>query len=150
MDNGDHDDGAEQCHQHGWNIDRIVDSSDMEKWAEEVTREECAHDAHDNVDQEVGSVAHDLTRNPADHCRNDQVYEDVHFALLWEHASCTEFTLFLVPCPLTPSKQGAVEHAPRSFADDGSGLPFQLGFVLRHALVDFVGRMLTGIAVPLL
>jgi len=40
------DDGSQQGNQHGRNGERIVDRSNLEDGAEEVTSQECAEDGH--------------------------------------------------------------------------------------------------------
>jgi hypothetical protein len=40
VDNRDHDDGAQQGHQHGRKVDRVVDRSDMKDGTEKVTGQE--------------------------------------------------------------------------------------------------------------
>ena len=58
MDDREQDDGTQQRDQHGWNGDRIVDGPDLKDGAEKVTRQECAYDGHDDVDQQVRAVMH--------------------------------------------------------------------------------------------
>jgi hypothetical protein len=65
----------------------------MEKGAKEVASQECAHDGHDDIDQQACSVFHDFTCHPADHCRGYQVNDDVHVYLL-----CEWFNLHGTPC----------------------------------------------------
>jgi hypothetical protein len=45
MDQRDHDDGAQQCHQHGGKVDRIVDGPDVKDGADEVAGQEGARTA---------------------------------------------------------------------------------------------------------
>ena len=60
VDDRQQNNGTQQCHQHGWNGDRIVDRPDVKDGAEEVTCQECAYDGHNDVDQQVRAVMHDL------------------------------------------------------------------------------------------
>jgi hypothetical protein len=61
-DDRDHDDGAQQCHQHGWNIDRLVDRIDMDQGGNEPASQECAYDGHNDVDQQTSAIMHDFRR----------------------------------------------------------------------------------------
>ena len=82
VDDRQQDNGSKQRDQHGWNGDGLIDRSDLEDGAEEVTRQEGAHNGHNDIDQQVRAVVHDFSRHPADHCSNDKVYKKVHFYLL--------------------------------------------------------------------
>lgn len=62
------DDGSEQSDQHGGNGESTVDRTDVKDGAKEVTCQECAHDRHNDVDQQVRTVIHKLSCHPTDHC----------------------------------------------------------------------------------
>ncbi len=82
IDNRQQDDSTQQCHQHGWNGNGIVDRPTFEDGAEKVASQECPQNGHKDVDQQVRAVAHDYSRYPADDCSYDQVNNDVYVRLL--------------------------------------------------------------------
>jgi hypothetical protein len=61
--------------------------------------QERANDGHDDIDQQVRAVMHDLGREPTDDCGNNEVDEKVRFYLLCECLSCAAYRAFFDPDP---------------------------------------------------
>ena len=73
MDDRQKDNGTQKCDQHGRNGEGIIDCPDVEDGAEEITSQDCSQDSHNDIDQQVWAVMHELSRNPADHCCNQKL-----------------------------------------------------------------------------
>src|SRR3989304_6699744 len=80
MDDPDHDDSTHERYQQGGNADcpTNADCGDTDEGADQVTGQESADDAHNNIDQQAGAVLHDLACHPADDSRGNQIDNDVH------------------------------------------------------------------------
>jgi hypothetical protein len=59
IDDKQQDDGSRKRQQHGLYGDGRVDRPNLEDGAEKVTGQECAQDAHNDVDEQVQAVVHD-------------------------------------------------------------------------------------------
>jgi hypothetical protein len=73
--------GANQGDQHGWDGNGFIDRSHTQQWADEITSQKGADNAHDNIEQQT--LLRIRTHNPAgDITYNRSGYEiddNVHF-----------------------------------------------------------------------
>jgi hypothetical protein len=67
MNDRQQNDRAQECYQHGWNSNRLIDCPNMEYGAQEVTGQERTNDSHDDIDQQVRAIVHDFSGHPTDH-----------------------------------------------------------------------------------
>jgi hypothetical protein len=113
--------------------------------AEEVASQERTDDGDNDVEQQVRIIVHDHSCDPTNHRRNDEVYKNVHFYLLYECLSCTEYRVFFINP--TPSEGEGVGAPLELFNVGGRSLLLQVSFKRRHVLVDFIGCALAAVTI---
>jgi hypothetical protein len=142
IDDRQQDDGTQQCDQHGGNGEGTIDGPDVKDGAEEVASQERADNCDNDVEQQVRIVVHDHSCDPTNHCRNDEVYKNVHFYLLYE---CLQLTIKsrLHNNLLTLLINGGSFHSTKLLSRN---LTF-FGLMLRHAFIDLLFGILLGVSV---
>ena len=84
---GDHfidpqqNDGTQQCYQHGWESDGVIDCPNTQQWADKVTSYERAYDTYHDIEQQalLRIRAHDPAGYITDDRSSNEIYDEVPF-----------------------------------------------------------------------